>query len=159
VSAASPATAGPAASAGGAATTPGWADLPEGAAPAPRTDRPLTVTDFVRYQGASGDLNPIHHDDAFARAAGYPGPFAVGMLAAGRLAAYAVDWLGPRNIRRYGVRFREQAWPGDVLTYTGVVTARHDAGGQRSVDVELVCARQTGGVHLTGWATFVVPEA
>jgi acyl dehydratase len=33
---------------------------------------PITRTDIVRYQGASGDFNPIHHDDDFAKSAGFP---------------------------------------------------------------------------------------
>ncbi|MGB8649515.1 MAG: MaoC/PaaZ C-terminal domain-containing protein [Mycobacteriales bacterium] len=118
---------------------------------------PLTVTDFVRYQGASGDLNPIHHDDAFAKASGYPGPFAVGMLQAGVLATYVTDWFGARSVRRYGVQFREQAWPGDVLTYSGKVVAVREDEDELVVDVELLAVRQTGGAHLRGWATVALP--
>ena len=116
----------------------------------PFVDSPLTVTDFVRYQGASGDMNPIHHDPAVALRAGYPGPFAVGMLQAGVLATYVTDWLGAEHIRRFKVRFQEQAWPGDVLTYTGTIVAVDN----ETVDVELTVARQTGAVHIKGWATF-----
>ncbi|MCU1458505.1 MAG: MaoC domain protein dehydratase [Actinomycetia bacterium] len=122
----------------------------------PFVDQPLTITDFVRYQGASGDMNPIHHDTGFAQKAGYPTPFAVGMLQASVLGTYVTDWLGPENIRRFRVQFREQAWPGDVLTYTGVVTDVRTEGDETLVDVELACTRQTGGVHLKGWATFSV---
>ncbi|MBL7490514.1 hypothetical protein I6A60_24905 [Frankia sp. AgB1.9] len=135
-----------------------WDDLQVGTQQPPRVERPLTVTDFVRYQGASGDLNPIHHDTAFATAAGYPGPFAVGMRQAGVLATYVTDWLGPRNVRAFGVRFARQAWPGDVLTYSAEVVARREVDGQRLVDVALRCARQNGEEHLTGTATFVVPR-
>jgi acyl dehydratase len=129
-----------------------------GAAAEPFVDDPLTITDFVRYQGASGDLNPIHHDHGFATKSGYAEPFAVGMLQAGILSTYATDWLGPDNIRRLKVQFREQAWPGDVLTYTGTIVEIREEGGERLADVELACTRQTGGVHLKGWATFVVPS-
>jgi acyl dehydratase len=125
----------------------------------PLVDKPLTVTDFVRYQGASGDMNPIHHDSSFAEKAGYPTPFAVGMLAAGILSTYATDWLGPENLRSFRVQFREQAWPGDVLTYTGTIAAIRDVGGERLADLELSCTRQTGGKHLVGWATFVLASA
>ena len=44
-----------------------WDSLQEGTAAAPKKVGPLTRTDFVRYQGASGDFNPIHHDDEFAK--------------------------------------------------------------------------------------------
>lgn len=121
----------------------------------PHVAKPLTITDFVRYQGAAGDFNPIHHDHGKATAAGFEQPFAVGMLAAGTLGAFAASWLGPANIRRFRVRFAEQAWPGDVLTYTGVVTdVASQPDGSACVEVELAATRQTGGVHLRGWATF-----
>jgi acyl dehydratase len=133
-----------------------WDDLKVGAAAEPRTDKPLTVTDFVRYQGAAGDFNPIHHDSTMAKKAGYDTVFAVGMLGAGRLATLVTDWLGPRNLRNFAVRFKEQAWPGDELTYTAVVTDRREEGGERLLDLELACTRQTGGVHLQGRATVAI---
>jgi acyl dehydratase len=134
-----------------------WDELAVGFTPEPRTDKPLKVSDFVRYQGASGDFNPIHHDPEFAAKAGFPTVFAVGMLGAGRLATFVTDWLGPGHVRKFGVRFKEQAWPGDELTYTGTVVARREEDGERLVDLDLTCTRQTGGVHLTGSATVVVP--
>ena len=117
-------------------------------------DEPLTVTDFVRYQGASGDMNPIHHDTEFAKASGFPQPFAVGMLQAGVLATYCTDLFGAANVRRFRVQFREQAWPGDILSYRGQVVATRQVDGEKLVDLELSVTRQTGGTHLLGWATF-----
>lgn len=131
-----------------------WETLTEGEPVPTRIEAPLTVTDFVRYQGASGDMNPIHHDSEFAQKAGYDRPFAVGMFPGGLLAAHAAAWLGPENLRRYKVQFRERAWPGDVLTYGGHVTAKRSDGGRRFVDLELLATRQTGSVHLRAWATF-----
>lgn len=125
---------------------------------APFAEAPLTITDFVRYQGAANDQNPMHHDTEFARAAGYPGPFAVGMRQAAVLADYAAALWGASNVRRFSVRFREQAWPGDVLTYSGTVVARREEGATREVDLELAVTRQTGQVHILGQATFVVPQ-
>jgi acyl dehydratase len=54
----------------------------------PRQFGPLTRTDFVKYQGASGDFHPLRHDETYAHAAGFPSVFSVGMLQAGLLAAY-----------------------------------------------------------------------
>jgi acyl dehydratase len=135
-----------------------WDDIDVGEQAPEFVDKPLTITDFVRYQGASGDMNPIHHDTEFAQKAGYPGPFAVGMLQAGVMATFVTNWLGPENIRRFKVQFREQAWPGDVITYTGTVTGKREEDGEHLVDVELTATRQTGGIHLKGWATGVVVE-
>jgi acyl dehydratase len=137
---------------------PRWEELTEGApVPAPLVVGPLTRTDFVRYQGASGDMNPIHHDEELARAAGYPAPLGVGMFAAGILAAWAASWLGAENVRRFKVRWKEPVWPGDVLTCVGKVARRYGDGAERRVDLELACAIERGGVALVAWATFVVP--
>jgi acyl dehydratase len=123
-----------------------------------RTFGPLSRTDIVKYQGASGDFNPIHHDEGFAKSAGFPTVFSVGMLQASYLATYATDLLGPTNVRRFRTRFREQVWPGDVLTCTGTVTAvrTDDQSGEKVADLDLVVTRQTGGVAIQGSATFAV---
>ena len=49
----------------------------------PRQFGPITRTDFVRYQGASGDFHPLHHDETYAHASGFPTVFSVGMFQAG----------------------------------------------------------------------------
>jgi acyl dehydratase len=138
--------------------TPRFSELAEGAAPEPLVIGPLTRTDFVRYQGASGDMNPIHHDEPFAIAAGYPSPVGVGMFQAGALCAWAAGWLGPDNLRRTRVRWKEPVFAGDVLTFRAVIARAYEDGGERKVDVTLTCTRQTGGVAVEGTATFVVPE-
>jgi acyl dehydratase len=125
-----------------------------GASRPPTVYGPLTRTDFVKYQGASGDFNPIHHDEPFARDAGFPGVFCVGMLQAGLLASCAVDWFGPKNIRRYRVRFQEQCWPGDVVTCTATVTKVEPRGAHHLVEVQLVGTRQTGAVVADASAEF-----
>ncbi len=139
-------------------STPTWDDLAIGTECAPRELGPLTRTDFVRYQGASGDFNPIHHDEEFAWASGFPRVFAPGMLNAGLLATYVTDWLGPANVRGFSVQFREQVWPDDRLVCTAVVKDRLEAESERRVVVELACTRvESGGVAIKGEATFVVP--
>ena len=133
-------------------TVPAVGDRPE-----PREFGPITRTDFVRYQGASGDFHPLHHDEPFALAAGFPSVFSVGMFQAGLLATFATNWLGADTIRRYTMRFQEQCWPGDVLTCTGVVTdvTPSQDGGARVV-VDLTCTRQTGGVAISASAEFAL---
>ena len=103
-------------------------------------DAPLTLTDFVRYQGASGDFNPIHHDPDFARAAGYPGPFAVGMLVAGIAANRVSERVGTAAVTRLRVRWQAQAWPGDALRYEV---------SQDGPEVGVRVLRADGSVHLT----------
>ena len=134
-----------------------WDELTEGSEREPLEIGPLTRTDFVRYQGASGDFNPIHHDEDFAKGAGFPSVFSVGMLQAGILGTYATDWLGAANIRNFNVQFREQVWPGDHLVCTGKVARRYEDGSERKVDVDLLVTRvESGGAAIKGSATFVV---
>jgi acyl dehydratase len=135
-----------------------WDELTEGQGPEPRELGPLTRTDFVRYQGASGDFNPIHHDEEFAKAAGFPTPFSVGMFQAGALGAFTTDWLGAENVRRFAVQFREQVWPGDHLVCAASVARKYEEDGERKVDLELLVTRkESGGAAIKGEATFVVP--
>lgn len=97
----------------------------------------------------------MHYDDTLARAAGNPSVFSQGMHQSALLATFATDWLGARNLRRFGVRFREQVWPGDVLTCTGEVTSVESSPeGHQLVAVELTCTRQTGGIAISGSAQF-----
>jgi acyl dehydratase len=118
---------------------------------------PLTTRMFARYAGASGDFNPMHYDDTLARSAGYPSVFSQGMHSAALLASYAVDWLGAANVRRVGVRFQEQVWPGDVLTCAGEVTAVEQRADGWLVTADLTATRSNGGVAIGASADFLLP--
>src|SRR6516225_516723 len=85
-------------------------------ATAQRTVGPVTRTDFVRYAGAGGDFNPLHHDDEYAKGLGLPSVFGMGMWTAGLLASFVSDRVGLPNLRAFDVRFRSPVWPGDQLT-------------------------------------------
>lgn len=114
---------------------------------------PQTRTDIVRYQGASGDFNPVHHDDEFAQSAGMPGVFSVGMLQAGYLGTYCSDLFGVLSVRAIAVRFAAQVWPGDLLTCSGTVRALRKEAGAAFAELELVVTRAAGEVAVTGSAT------
>jgi acyl dehydratase len=113
---------------------------------------PLTRTDIVRYAGASGDFNPIHHDEEFARSAGMPGVFSIGMHSAGLLAQYLARWVGLPNVHRFGVRLTGQVWPGDSLRLAGKVDRVEEDGGERLAHIVLTVTRQTGEVVVKGTA-------
>jgi acyl dehydratase len=131
-------------------------ELNAGGALPERRFGPQTHTDIVRYQGASGDFNPIHHDSEFARSAGMPGVFSVGMLQAGLLGTYCVDLFGPESVRRLSVRFAEQVWPGDELVCRGVITSVNHATDGDTVELDLSITRVSGGIAVSGTATVVL---
>lgn len=128
-------------------------DLHEGDAGPPWSVENLTRTMFVRYAGASGDFNPLHHDDTFAQALGYPSVFAPGMFGAGLVAHYLMDWLGTGSLRKFSVSFRKQAWPGDTLMVRARVVRKYVEGGEVRVDVQADLVNQRDEVVIEGAAT------
>ena len=85
---------------------------------------PMQREDFKAYADASGDDNPIHQDDDYARKTGAPSVFAMGMLPAGYLAHALSDWFGgPQHLRRFKVRFTARSWPDDEIVCDGRVVS------------------------------------
>lgn len=113
---------------------------------------PITRTHIVRYAGASGDFNPLHHDDEYARGLGNPSIFAMGMFPAGVLATAVTRWLGAEHVRRLSVRFQSRVWPGDKLTFKGKVIKKHSDGTKGTALCELCVVNQNGEAVLTGEA-------
>ena len=118
---------------------------------------PLSRTDFVRYQGASYDMNPVHHDEAFAQAAGYPAPLAVGMFPAGVCAAWASDHFGPETVRRTRIRWKKPLFPGAVLTIDGSVDHIEATDTGRTVAVSIAATDAEGHVAVEVFMTFHLP--
>ncbi len=137
-------------------SAPRFADLTVGEDAPPIVVENLSRTHFVRYAGASGDFNPMHHDDTIAAQVGNPTVFGHGMLTAGLMARVVKDWLGPEAIRKISVRFAKQVWPGETLTFAARVTALTPVGDGGTVELELKALNQDGEEKLTGTATAAV---
>jgi acyl dehydratase len=75
------------------------------------------------------------------------------MLAGGYCARLLTDWLGDGALKRLRIRFASRFWPGDVLTCTARITAKHEDGGKRLVDCEFAAVNQDGEVIIRGDAT------
>lgn len=125
-------------------------DVEVGAA-GPEKRHTLTRTDLVQYAGASGDYNPMHHDEVKAKAAGLPSVFGHGMFSAGFLGGALVDYVGVGNLKRYAVRFTKQTWPDDVLITQITVTAKHPES--KEIDLELALVTAEGVTVVSGEAT------
>jgi len=137
-------------------TAPTFEQVQVGDAAAPLVVEKLSRTNFVRYAGASGDFNPMHHDETIATSVGNPSVFGHGMLTAGLMARVVKDWFGAEAMRRYHVRFSKQVWPGDTLTFAATVTGKREEDGEALVDVDLTATNQDGVEVLTGSATAAV---
>jgi len=85
-------------------------------------DRYLTV----RYAGASGDFNPIHIDEEFARQVGLPGRILHGLYTMAQVARAHTDAGGPASLKRLSVQFRGMGVPEAELVVTGTVREVRD---------------------------------
>lgn len=117
------------------------------------TIRDVNRTQFVRYAGAGGDFNPIHHDQTFAEEAGLETVFAMGLMTAGMLSRIPVEWFGPTSIKSYKVQFRQRLWPGDDVTFSGTVVSTYEEDGIAHADLDLSAVNQKGEALILGAAT------
>jgi acyl dehydratase len=123
---------------------------------APSISHKLTRTDLVKYAGASGDFNPMHHDEVAAQAAGQPSVFGHGMFSMGLLGTAVTDYVGVGNLTRYQVRFARQTWHDEVLTSKIVVTGKREEGGKKLVDLAVTLSNGDGEDKLVGEATAAI---
>lgn len=120
---------------------------------------PIERIQLVKYAGASGDFNPIHVDETYARSAGMKSVFAHGMLSMGFMGQLLTDWIGEQgDLVRFKVRFKSIVWPGDVITNRGKVTRKYEADGRGLVELDLEGANQDGVVTVAGAATVSLPR-
>ena len=114
----------------------------------------LTRTQLVMYAGTSGDYNPLHTDDVYTReVAGYPGVFSHGMLTMGLTGKMLTNYVGDGRLKKFGVRFTNQVWPGDTLTSNAKVVEIRDEADGPVVDLALETVNQDGKTVITGSAT------
>ena len=118
----------------------------------------LTRTDLVMYAGASGDFNPMHHDEVKAKAAGQPSVFGHGMFSMGLLGTAITDYVGPGNVTRFTVRFARQTWPDEELRSSVVVTGKRTEGDLHLIDLDVRLRNAEGEEKVVGEATAKVPS-
>lgn len=130
----------------------------------PLVKGPIQQIQLTRYAGASGDFNPIHQDDEFAKAAGMGGVFAHGMLSMGFVAQSLTDWAGAGSVRKLGVRFaglvrlkETVTCRGRVLEKTSLENASNDDGAH-TVELEVWAENGKGDKVVTGRATLALPS-
>jgi len=102
----------------------------------------FTKEQIVAYADASGDHNPIHLDDDFARSVGLPGVIAHGMLQMGIAGAVAAETAGGGDrLRRLVCRFSGMVVPGDRVTFSA------DSAGDGKLEIRAV--KENGEAVLT----------
>ncbi|MER7106420.1 MaoC family dehydratase [Streptomyces sp. NPDC000229] len=113
----------------------------------PAQSFPVTRATLVRYAGASGDFNPIHWNEKFAKEVGLPDVIAHGMFTMAEAIRVVTDWTGdPGAVVEYGVRFTKPVVvpndeTGALIEVSGKVAAKLDDNRVR-VDLTAMSAGQ-----------------
>ncbi len=126
------------------------------------TAGPLTRTHFVRYAGASGDFNPLHHDETFARAIGLDSVIAHGMLIMGIAGEAVRSWIDNKNLRKFATRFLSMTEPIDwhdpentksraTIIVTGKVVKKFAENGEQRIQCEIIVKDLRGSRKLDGY--------
>lgn len=113
---------------------------------------PIDRVQLARYAGASGDFNPVHVDEVYARSIGMPSVYAPGMLVMGFLGQLLSDWARGAQLRRYSVKFIKIVWPGDTVVCKGRVTDRFGENGRYFAEIDLWAENQKGDLVMKGQA-------
>ncbi|AJE84927.1 MULTISPECIES: MaoC family dehydratase [Streptomyces] len=138
------------------ATKIAYADVETGTE-LPAQTFPVTRATLVRYAGASGDFNPIHWNERFAREVGLPDVIAHGMFTMAEAIRVVTDWVGdPGAVLEYGVRFTKPVivpddGEGAVIEVSGKVAAKL---ADNTVRVDLTA--MSAGKKVLGMARAVV---
>ncbi|HEY91718.1 MAG TPA: MaoC family dehydratase [Dehalococcoidia bacterium] len=128
-------------------------DLQEGA-DLPGINKEIRQENINRYADASGDHNPIHINEDYARETPLGGTVAHGMLMLAYISqmmtgAFGRNWLESGSL---DVRFRAPARPGDTISVSGKITALDKAAEQDRVSCSVLCQNQNGESVITGIA-------
>jgi acyl dehydratase len=133
-------------------------DVNVGDALPPLVKGPIQQIQLTRYAGASGDFNPIHQDEEFAKAAGMGGVFAHGMLSMGFVGQLLTDWAGAGRVRKLGVRFAGLVRLQDIVTCRGRVVGKSSKDDVHLVELEVWAENQRGEKVVSGRGTVALPS-
>jgi len=120
---------------------------------------PVAKLQHVMNAGASGDFNPLHTDDDFARAVGMKdGVISHGMLIMGFVGQAITAWVPRKYLKKFGVRFAGMTKPGNTITITGKVTDKRQENGENLIFCEVVAQDENGDVKITGNFSAALPS-
>ena len=90
----------------------------------PSLSKVVNREEVKAYADASGDQNPLHQDDNFARSVGFPGIIAHGMFTMAHLTKAITDWVGdPGALKRMKVQFRAVVFMDEEMVAKGRIEA------------------------------------
>ncbi len=132
------------------------------------TSQPITRTHLVRYSGASGDFNPLHHDETFARMIGMNDIIAHGMFIMGIAGEAITSWVDNKYLRKFSVHFLSMTQPVDLdnyentkdratITVNGKVIEKYEENGEKRIRCEIIAQDAQGSKKLAGFFVLALP--
>jgi len=129
-----------------------------------------TTRMLVQYAGASGDFNPLHYEEDFAKNLGVGKPIVHGLLKRAWLVNLMTDWIGQDGkLKRLSCRYRGMDYPrkmksfddphdGDTWLCKGKVTKKFIENEEHLVECEIWVENSKGEKNTTGGAVAVLPS-
>jgi hypothetical protein len=125
------------------------------------TSAPITRTHLVRYAGASGDFNPLHHDQTFVKLIGMNNVIAHGMLIMGIVGEAITSWIENKYLRKFNARFMSMTEPVDwdnventkdraTIIVSGKVVKKFEENGEKKFECEIIAKDALGSKKLSG---------
>lgn len=100
----------------------------------------ITLEAMEKFRGLTGDDNPLHVDDEFAREHGFVGRVTYGMLSASLFSTLGGMYLPGKYciVQECDTKFLQPVYVGDVLTVTGEVREMHESVQRADIKVTIV---------------------
>ena len=129
-------------------------DIKEGAS-LPELKKEISQDRINRYAEVSGDFNPIHINEEFARGTPLGGTIAHGMMILAFIPQLMTEAFGTAWFTggKLDARFKAPARPGDIITVSGTIRKIEQGENDTLVDCDIVCCNQNGEEAITGNAT------
>ncbi len=132
------------------------------------TSAPITRTHLVRYAGASGDFNPLHHDQTFIKMIGKENIIAHGMLIMGIAGEAITSWIENKYLRKFNARFLSMTEPADLddmentkdratITVSGKVVKKYVENGEKRIQCDIIAQDALGSKKLSGFFIAALP--
>jgi acyl dehydratase len=108
----------------------------------------VTLEDIKRYADSSGDQNPIHQDAVLARSVGLKDQIIHGALLLEIAGQFLMRLFTPRQVQSLTGSFKDAAYPGEKLIFTGEVVSRKDVEDYSIITCKVTCSGEDGVVRM-----------
>ncbi len=146
-----------------------WEDIDVGTE-LPALPKVATTKMLVQWAGASGDFVPLHYDDAFARAQGFPGVLVHGALKRQWLVQLVTSWIGENGtLKKFSCQYKAADFPRQMKTLTspvdgetwlckGNVTKKYVQDASHFADCDIRVENGKGEITVQGKASVILPS-